>query len=68
MSEPNEQPASPRGRGRPELPDDKKANALIVLRVKRRQKSAYVRAANVKGETLSAWSLRALDKESGYSE
>lgn len=54
--------------GRPPLPDDQRADSLIQLRVTRRRKSAYVRAANRQKQTLSGWCFEALDRESGYRE
>ena len=54
--------------GRPPLPHGEAADSQIQLRVTRKRKSAYVRAANKKKQTLAAWCFEALDKESGYSE
>jgi hypothetical protein len=50
-------------RGRPPLPDSERADSQIQLRVTRKRKSAYVRAA--KGETLAAWMFRVCDDASG---
>lgn len=54
--------------GRPALPDSERADSQIQLRVTRKRKGAYVRAATTKKQTLAAWSFKALDKESGYVE
>jgi hypothetical protein len=54
--------------GRPPLPESERAESQIQLRVTRKRKGAYVRAANKKKQTLAAWCFGALDKESGYSE
>lgn len=51
-------------RGRPPLPDSERADAQIQLRVNRKRKSAYVRAA--KPKTLAAWMFEICDKASGY--
>lgn len=40
------------------------ADAIIVLRVQRKRKAAYVRAA--KPGTLAAWIIAACDKSAGY--
>lgn len=53
-------------RGRPPLPDSERADSQIQLRVTRRRKSAYVRAA--KGETLAAWMFRVCDEAANYRE
>ena len=58
--------ASEPQRGRPPLPDSERADAQIQLRVTRRRKAAYVRAA--KGATLAAWMFRVCDEASGYIE
>jgi hypothetical protein len=52
--------------GRPPLPDSERADSQIQLRVTGKRKSAYVRAANKKKQTLAAWCFEALDKNSGY--
>lgn len=54
--------------GRPPLPDSERADSQIQLRVTRKRKGAYVRAASKKKQTLAAWCFDALDKESGYVE
>ena len=54
--------------GRPPLPDSERADSQIQLRVTRKRKGAYVRAASKKKQTLAAWCFEALDKESGYVE
>jgi hypothetical protein len=54
--------------GRPPLPDSERADSQIQLRVTRRRKAAYVRAANIKKETLAAWCFTHLDKASGHKE
>ena len=54
--------------GRPPVPDSERADSQIQLRVTRKRKGAYVRAASKKKETLAAWCFAALDKESGYVE
>jgi len=53
-------------RGRPPLPDSERAGSQIQLRVTRRRKAAYVRAA--KGETLAAWMFRVCDDAARYRE
>lgn len=53
-------------RGRPPLPDSERADSQIQLRVTRKRKTAYVRAANRKKQTLAAWAFDALDREAGY--
>ena len=54
--------------GRPPLPKGQAADSQIQLRVTRKRKGAYVRAASKKKQTLAAWCFEALDKESGCSE
>lgn len=54
--------------GRPPLPKGQAADSQIQLRVTRKRKGAYVRAASKKKQTLAAWCFEALDKESGYLE
>ena len=54
--------------GRPPLPASERADSQIQLRVTRKRKGAYVRAATKKKQTLAAWCFEALDKESGYLE
>jgi hypothetical protein len=54
--------------GRPPLPASERADSQIQLRVTRKRKGAYVRAASRKKQTLAAWCFESLDKESGYSE
>lgn len=51
--------------GRPPLPDSERADSQIQLRVTRKRKGAYVRAASRKKQTLAAWCLEALDRETG---
>jgi hypothetical protein len=53
--------------GRPPLPKGTAADSQIQLRVARKRKAAYVRAANKKQQTLAAWCFEALDRESGYA-
>jgi len=53
--------------GRPPLPPGEAATSQIQLRVTRRRKSAYVRAANRKRQTLAGWCFAHLDRESGYT-
>lgn len=55
-------------RGRPPLPDSERADSQIQLRVTRRRKAAYVRAANKQGLTLAAWTFENLDRAAGHSE
>jgi hypothetical protein len=55
-----------KGPGRPAMPESKRANAQIQLRVKRRQKSAFVRRSSSLRKTLSAWLLELANKDSGY--
>jgi hypothetical protein len=52
--------------GRPPLPDGERADSQIQLRVTRKRKAAYVRAAGQKNQTLAAWCFESLDRESGY--
>lgn len=54
--------------GRPPLPAADRAESQIHLRVTRKRKTAYVRAASKGKETLAAWCFRALDREAGYEE
>jgi hypothetical protein len=54
--------------GRPPLPDGERADSQIQLRVTRKRKGAYVRAANKQKQTLAAWCFKALDKEAGHLE
>ncbi len=54
--------------GRPPLPASERADSQIQLRVTRKRKGAYVRAASKKKQTLAAWCFEALDRESGYVE
>lgn len=54
--------------GRRPLPKGQAAESHIQLRVTRKRKAAYVRAASRKKQTLAAWCFEALDKESGYVE
>ncbi len=54
--------------GRPPLPDKDRADSQIQLRVTRKRKGAYVRAAGKRKQTLAAWAFEALDRESGYQE
>lgn len=55
-------------RGRPSLPDDKKATSNIHFRVKRVRKAAYVAAANREKKTLVQWATDHLDTASGLDE
>lgn len=55
-------------RGRPPLPDSERADSQIQLRVTRKRKAAYVRAANRKKQTLAAWAFDHLDRASGHAE
>ncbi len=55
-------------RGRPPLPPGDRADSQIQLRVQRRRKAAYVRAASSRKLTLAAWCFSALDRESGYQD
>lgn len=55
-------------RGRPPLSDSERADSQIQLRVTRRRKSAYVRAANRAKQTLVGWAFAHLDRASGHSE
>jgi len=54
--------------GRPTLPKGEGADSHIQLRVTRKRKTAYVRAASKKKQTLAAWCFEALDREAGYSD
>lgn len=55
-------------RGRPPLPDSERADSQIQLRVTRKRKGAYVRAANKGKQTLAAWMFRVCDAASGHRE
>jgi len=48
------------------MPAEERADSQIQLRVTRRRKSAYVRAAVARKQTLAGWCFTALDRESGY--
>jgi len=50
---------------RPVLPPDQAATAVVKLRVRARQKSAWVRAAQRARQTLSAWLSQAADEKAG---
>lgn len=54
--------------GRPVLPDDQRADSQIQLRVTRKRKAAYVRAANARAQTLARWCFAALDREAGFTD
>jgi uncharacterized protein (DUF1778 family) len=54
--------------GRPPLPASERADSQIQLRVTRKRKCAYVRAASKRKQTLAAWCFEALDREAGYVE
>ena len=54
--------------GRPPLPRGEAADSQIQLRVTRKRKAAYVRAASKKGQTLAAWCFEGLDRQSGFVE
>lgn len=54
--------------GRPPLPASERADSQIQLRVTRKRKASYVRAASKRKQTLAAWCFEALDRESGYVE
>ena len=54
--------------GRPPLPKGQAAESQIQLRVTRKRKAAYVRAASKKKQTLAAWCFEALDRQSGFLE
>lgn len=60
MSEPKET------RGRKPLPEAERASSYVMLRVTRRRKAAYVRAA--KGQTLAGWACAQLDRAAGFQE
>jgi uncharacterized protein (DUF1778 family) len=49
--------------GRPPFPAGEAADSQIQLRVTRKRKGAYVRAASRSGKTLSAWCFDALDTQ-----
>lgn len=71
MMNPDQQNELPRI-GRPPLDDrEKVAESQIQLRVTRKRKSAYVRAAQkskLKKKTLAAWMFNVCDKASGYED
>jgi hypothetical protein len=52
--------------GRPPLPKSERAESQIQLRVSRKRKAAYVRAA--RPGTLAAWIFTVCDKASDHSE
>src|SRR5581483_5598577 len=52
-------------RGRPRLPEDQRAAETIQLRVTRRRKRGYTRAARRARKTLTAWATHHLDKAAG---
>ncbi len=54
--------------GRPPLPDNARADSQIQLRVTRRRKAAYVRAANKIKTTLSNWCFTHLDAAADHRE
>jgi len=54
--------------GRPPMPEGERADSQIQLRVTRKRKAAYVRAASKKKQTLAAWCFEALDRQSGFLE
>jgi hypothetical protein len=54
--------------GRPPLPASERADSQIQLRVTRKRKTAYVRAASKKKQTLAAWCFEVLDRQSGFLE
>jgi hypothetical protein len=54
--------------GRPPLPEDERASSQIQLRVTSKRKTAYVRAAYQKGQTLAAWAFDQMDKGANYTE
>lgn len=53
-------------RGRPELPEERRANVEIGLRVTSEQKGAWVASARVSGETLAAWMKRVCNDAADY--
>lgn len=66
MSTPKTEPTQ--GPGRPPNSPHGAAESNIVLRVVRKRKTAYVRAANGENKTLAAWMFKHCDKAAGYSE
>jgi hypothetical protein len=50
------------------MPEGERADSQIQLRVTRKRKAAYVRAASKKKQTLAAWCFEALDRQSGFLE
>ena len=52
-------------RGRPRLPEDQRAADTIQLRVTRRRKASYKRAARRARKTLTAWATHHLDRAAG---
>jgi hypothetical protein len=48
------------------MPSAERADSQIQLRVTRQRKTAYVRAATKKKQTLAAWCFEALDRQSGF--
>jgi hypothetical protein len=55
------------GIGRPHAITGEPAEAYLHLRVQRRRKAAYVKAAQRSKATLAAWCLEHLDKGSGFT-
>jgi predicted HicB family RNase H-like nuclease len=53
---------------RPVLPPNKSASAIVKLRVHPRQKSAWVRAAQRSGQTLSAWITKVAGDRAGQGK
>jgi len=49
----------------PILPPDQPLHSVVKLRVLRRQKSAWVRAAQKSGQTLGAWLTKIADEKAG---
>lgn len=54
----------PNSRGRPPIEESKRATSQIHLRLTRRRKAAYVRAAQP--GTLTNWMFQVCDKAAGF--
>lgn len=52
----------PKTPGRPPIPDNKRKDAQVILRVRRADKGRWVRQARKAGQTLAAWIIEKLNK------
>jgi len=60
-------PPQSKGPGRPELPEDQRANSQIQLRVTRKRKAAYVRKASSEKRTLAEWMFQQCDAAANFT-